>query len=248
MTQETTTILLADDSRFFLTIEKQFLAKTPATIIEAKSAAEALVLCRERRPSLIYLSADLPDGGTACCRQIKDDPKLRSIPVILVFSEPSAACSEEVKGTGCDAVLTKPLDRHQFLEIGRSFLAGIRERRRPCLITLRAKSQQEAFTGRGLDLSSGGVFFQANREIPIGTELQLELHLAHGDATGPWANCTGIVVWRNTAEQPRRPNHPPGYGIKFTDLPMQALGILHGFLRSLDREPRPARSAVFTSA
>ena len=58
------------------------------------------------------------------------------------------------------------------------------------------------------------------------TELQLELHLAHGDATGPWANCTGIVAWRNTAEQPRRPNHPPGYGIKFTDLPMQALGIL----------------------
>jgi len=245
--QETATILLADDSRFFLTIERQFLNKTPATIIEAQSGAETLAVCRERRPNLVYLSADLPDGGTACCRQIKSDPKLKTTPVILIFSEPAAASIEAGKAAGCDAVLSKPLDRHQFLEIGRSFLAGIRERRRPCLITLRVRSQQGAFTGRGLDLSSGGVFLHTDQELPIGSELQLEMHLTRGGAAGPWVNCSGAVAWRNTPEQPRRPNHPPGYGIKFTAIPMQSLGVLHGFLRSLDREPAPAPLAAQAS-
>jgi len=242
MTQEKATILLADDSRFFLTIERQFLNKTPATILEAQSGAETLALCRERRPSLVYLSADLPDGGATCCRAIKNDPKLRAIPVILVFSEPSAAGIEEGKAAGCDATLCKPLDRHRFLEIGRSFLAGIRERRRPCLLTLRVRFQEDAFTGRGLDLSSGGVFLQTDRNLTDGSELQLELHLTRGNAAGPWINCTGTVAWRNTSEQPRRPNHPPGYGVKFKDVPMQSIGVLQGFLRSLDREPATAEA------
>ncbi len=115
-------ILLVDESRFFLTIEKQFLRNIPVTLLEAQSAAQTIAFCQAEKPQLIYLAQEITGmPGTQCCLQIKSDPALRHIPIVMIC-EPGE--EKDCLLAGCDAVLLKPLDRHRFLEIGRSFLAG----------------------------------------------------------------------------------------------------------------------------
>src|SRR5665647_1684979 len=156
-------ILLVDESRFFLTIEKQFLRNIPVTLLETQSAAQTLAFCRSEKPQLIYLAQEIIGmPGTQCCLQIKADPALCHIPIIMVC-EPGE--ENDCHLAGCNGVLHKPLDRHRFLEIGRSFLAGIRERRRPCLISARVQSESMTFNVRGLDISSGGIFLDTATKL-----------------------------------------------------------------------------------
>lgn len=225
-------ILLVDESRFFLTIEKQFLRNVPVTILEAQSAAQTLAFCQTDRPQLIYLAQEITGmKGTECCLKIKADPTLRQIPIVMVC-EPGE--EKDCLLAGCDGVLHKPIDRHRFLEIGRSFLAGIRERRRSCLISAKVESESASFNAYGLDISSGGIFLDTLTKLPIGTAVRLDIHLARPHETGPHIDCQGVVAWHNTKENPQKPNHPVGMGIKFNELTTQAAAVINGFLHSVE--------------
>jgi CheY-like chemotaxis protein len=229
------TILLVDDSRFFLTIEKQFLRNTPATLLEAQSATQVLDFCRRQIPDLIYMACDLRGvSGIDCCRQLKGDPGLNSIPVVLICDENSPEQFDLCRRAGSDGVLSKPLDRRRFLEIGRSFLADIRETRRLCLFRVRYRHGEKLYTGKGLDISNGGLFLESSEPITAGENLQLEIQLSHPEQAGPWISCSGQVAWVNARENPRMPNRPFGLGIRFTQVPPGASAVLNSFLRSMD--------------
>jgi len=230
------TILLVDDSRFFLTLQRQFLQATPAELAEAKSAEQALAQCRQKKPDLIYMDLELAGiSGADCCRQIKADPQLRSVPVVLLCDETHPEQIDFCRQAGCDGVLTKPLDRRRFLELGRSLLAGIREKRKGCTLRIRFRLDERLCIGKGLDISSGGLFLECGETLKPGDSLKLEIQLSRVGEAGPWIFCSGTVVWINTLEKPFKPNHPEGYGVKFTVISAQALGVLNGFVKSLDK-------------
>lgn len=232
MDQSQAKILLVDESRFFLTIEKQFLRNIPVTLLETQSAAQTMALCRAEKPQLIYLAQEITGmPGTQCCLQIKADPALHQIPIIMIC-EPGE--EDDCHLAGCDAVLLKPLDRNRFLEVGRSFLAGIRERRRSCMVSATVQSEIINFAARGLDISSGGMFLDTTVKPPLGTEVRLNIHLARPHETGPHIDCLGIVAWHNTKENPQKPNHPVGLGIRFHVLSTQTAAVLNGFLHTFD--------------
>lgn len=233
---QTPTILLVDDSRFFLTLERQFLQSTPANIVEVTSAEQALALCRRKKPDLIYMEYGLPGiCGAECCLQLKADPDLRSIPVILLCDELRPELADICRQSGCDGFLAKPLDRRRFLELGRSLLAGIREERKNCLLQVRFRRGDRTFIAKGLDISNGGIFLESSETLETGEILKLEIQLSRSEEQGPWIFCTGTVVWINTLEKPFKPNHPEGYGVKFTVTTLQASGVLNGFLKSLEK-------------
>ena len=228
-------ILLVDDDRFFLTIEKQFLRTAPVAILEARSAAEAITLCRSQPPQLICMAYDLPgESGASACRALKADLKLRAIPVVMVCDSNASAAAEECRAAGCDGVLYKPLDRHRFLEVMRSFLAGIREVRRHCLIAVRFTAGGQPLTAKGLDISKGGIFLETSIPLPVGEPLELEIHLARAGEIGPWIQCHGSVAWVNRRDKLFKPTHPIGLGVKFTGIPAEASGPLVSFVRKLE--------------
>ena len=98
-------ILLADDSRFFRTIERQFLQKTPAELDEATSSDELLTKARSSTTDLIFVGFTLrPNNAAECCRQIKRDPALKTLPVVIICDQGDAAQLEEAKRAGADLV------------------------------------------------------------------------------------------------------------------------------------------------
>lgn len=233
---DTTTILLVEPSKFFLTIQKQFLNRQPITIAEAANATEARAVCRAERPGLIYMASELPDmDGITCCHLFKNDPKLQTIPIIMICPEETEDQADIIRRSGCDAILVKPLERRRFLEIGRSFLAGFREARRTCLIPIQVRRDGREIAANGLDISSGGVFLKTEEHFPIGTTVELEIQLSRDGEPGPKIKCNGRIPWLNSAENPTKPYHPVGYGIQFVDLPSNSQNVLNGFLRTLDK-------------
>lgn len=210
-------ILLADDSMFFRAIESKFLQKTPVDVLEARDCAEVLDIVRNKKPALVYMSLSLPqEGGDRCCRMLKNDPLLRTTPVVLVCDQNVAGQPEAAQKSGCDAYLVKPLDRHSFLQAGRMFLDGIREHRHPSFFSLTFTSGGEEFKGKCLDISGGGMFIETQAEVVVGTLINMQFKSPDGPATQ--VVCSGEVMWLNRKPNPLKSHYPNGLGVKFVGL------------------------------
>ncbi len=210
-------IVIADESPFFRSIEKQFLQNSPAEILEVTDSDQLLTLLREETPSLIYLSCSLlPLDGVDCCLAIKADEKLADIPVVLVCDQNQKEQEERCERSPCDAVLVKPLDRHQFLQVGRCFLSAIREHRQSCLIQVSVTINGEEIKGKGLDISSGGMFVDSPFNVTAGEMAEVAFKLP-GPNPLP-VECKGLVTWINRRPNLLKPHYPTGFGVKFVGL------------------------------
>jgi len=80
-------ILLVDDDPDFVAATKLVLESKPYDVIVAYDGDEGLEKAREERPDLIILDIIMPiKDGFAVCQQLKKDPQLSSIPVLMLTS------------------------------------------------------------------------------------------------------------------------------------------------------------------
>lgn len=85
-------------------------------VITVDGGREGLSVAREQRPDLVLLDLMLPDvSGTEVCRAIKDDPSMRSMPVVML-----TARGEEIDRVvgfelGADDYVTKPFSVRELV-------------------------------------------------------------------------------------------------------------------------------------
>lgn len=212
-------ILLVDDVDFFLEVEKGFLRQTPAEILIAKNGIEALEAVARHNPALIFMDVQMPlMDGLTCLRRLKTDPKLRSIPVVMVFA-PGKDVNENVcLEAGADAILLKPLVRRDFLELGRRFLFHIdrRDKRIPyqALVTLHRQGEDIHCTTE--DLSARGAYINC-RHIPEQDE-RMRVTMVLPGTGGAVLKCRGRVAWVNQGFPRPRLELPQGFGIEFQEI------------------------------
>jgi len=116
-------ILLVDDVRLFLELEKSFLHLAQVELLTAANGEEALAIIRRERPDLVFLDLYMPVlDGAACCAAIKGDPELSATPVVMVTTGGKPDEVEQCRTAGCDGLLTKPLDRSAFLDMVSRFI------------------------------------------------------------------------------------------------------------------------------
>lgn len=217
-------ILLVDESKFFLELEKQFLKNTPSTVLFATSGEKALELARDYRPSLVYMNL-LIDGmsGVDCCKEFRKDADLKDIPIILIGDKSSDENESKARAAGANAYISKPLDRRVFLGVGHSFLLSIdrREPRRACNIRVHYLCRGRQLEGRCIDVSSGGMFLECLPTATKGEKLMVKFSLPDEHQTP--VELTGRIAWANTTDVTIKPDYPLGYGIEFIDIP-EAVG------------------------
>lgn len=72
------------------------------------------------RPTLLFLDYQLPKaGGLEVLEAIKEDPKLKKLPVIILLTTEKEEVLEECYRRGCGFCLRKPEDFHRFSEVVR---------------------------------------------------------------------------------------------------------------------------------
>ncbi|MFQ5898728.1 MAG: response regulator [Candidatus Methylomirabilia bacterium] len=116
-------ILIVDDNRTNLDILQTRLAAHNYEILTATDGEEALAITRQAQPDLILLDVMMPKmDGIEACRQLKADPSLPFIPVVMVTAK--ADSKDIVAGleAGGDEYLTKPVDQAALVARVKSML------------------------------------------------------------------------------------------------------------------------------
>ncbi len=105
-------ILLVDDDVDFIESTKTVLESAPYEVIVAYEGNEGLQKAREENPDLILLDIIMPvkDGFTAA-EQLKKDPELSKIPVLMLTS-----FSSKGAGTGIPRSRGFTLDAEDYIE------------------------------------------------------------------------------------------------------------------------------------
>jgi len=208
-------ILLVDDVKLLLELQKRFLASSRIRIFTAHDGLEALEVARKELPQLIVMDKYMPNmDGVTCCREIKGDPNLRHIPVVMVSNAAQSDEVEEFRSMGVDAYLSKPLVGKLFLNTIKRFVPSIERRgvRLPCRINVRLTSAGVTHSGVSEDLGIGGIYVATGHPFSRGEELLLSFALPGCEAP---IEARGVVAWVNRRDIPVKPALSPGIGIEF---------------------------------
>jgi CheY-like chemotaxis protein len=115
MSNQTPIILAVDDDPINLDIIDEFTLGKGFELLTAESGVEALELLRREktRVDVVLLDRMMPGiDGLEVLQQIKKDPELCKIPVILLTAASESAQVAEGVNAGCFYYLTKPFDRN----------------------------------------------------------------------------------------------------------------------------------------
>ena len=106
-----TTLLIVDDEERNRLLIESFLEGDEYEVYMAESGAEALLLAEGTMPDLILLDVMMPDmDGYEVCRQIRSQPHLAAVPIIIITALDGRDSRLEGLDAGADEFLTKPVD------------------------------------------------------------------------------------------------------------------------------------------
>lgn len=116
-----------------------------------------------------------------------------------------------------------PLSTRRIVRVGDSEPPNRRVGERVSLeTTIGMHSESYFYSGRGQDLSDGGIFVATFASLPVGTPVTVSFLLPDGRPV----NAPGIVRWTREA----RETSGPGVGVAFDQLPAEALHAIREFV------------------
>ena len=102
-------------------LEAYFLEQAGCVVHFADDGEAALEMTRSLRPSIVITEILVPKlDGLALCRQLREIPETREIPVVVLSL---LAAEGRALEAGAQAFLKKPLAEHQLVQVVRELLA-----------------------------------------------------------------------------------------------------------------------------
>jgi response regulator RpfG family c-di-GMP phosphodiesterase len=118
-------ILLVDDDPALRELLRTTFEVADVEVVEAASAAEARRAIEKAYPSVIVLDVNMPGmTGLELCRELKDDPATRDIPVVLLTGS-EGGTDTAAKRVGADAFVRKPFSPLELLAVAERLAGGL---------------------------------------------------------------------------------------------------------------------------
>lgn len=119
--QKGTRALIIDDSKTVVTAIGKYLRSAGFDTNEAFDAETGMSIIYEQRPELVFLDIMLPGmNGFTALRNIRRDPMMRDIPVIMMSGNEQAVEEFYCSRIGADDFMKKPFSREDlFVRIDR---------------------------------------------------------------------------------------------------------------------------------
>ena len=116
-------ILVVDDDENILNLEKTILEQKGFDVTSAGGGAEALRVLGGATFDLVLLDVMMPEvDGFTVCRKIKDDPRLKDIPVIFLTAKGGGDALAEGFESGAVMYINKPFTANKLLTIVNTML------------------------------------------------------------------------------------------------------------------------------
>jgi CheY-like chemotaxis protein len=103
------TVLVCDNEEILRDLVRASLAGNGYRVVEARDGDESLEAARRLHPDLILLDMMMPGRtGIEVLGELRRDPELRAIPVIMLTARAQAGDREAAERAGADRFLAKP--------------------------------------------------------------------------------------------------------------------------------------------
>ncbi|MDD2751850.1 MAG: response regulator [Candidatus Omnitrophica bacterium] len=110
-------ILVVDDEPDIVKLLELRLRANGFEVATAYNGTEALDKVKDVHPDLIILDVLIPaPNGFQVCRKLKDDPKYKEIPVILLTAKTTESDQFWGMESGADKYVTKPYNAEELLQ------------------------------------------------------------------------------------------------------------------------------------
>ena len=114
--EKTPMVLVVDDNQQNLELLQAYLEDMDCRTTPAHNGPQALEIVAKDPPDLILLDVMMPKmSGFEVCKRIKNDPKTRDIPVIMVTALNEFGDIERGVDSGTDDFLSKPVNKLELL-------------------------------------------------------------------------------------------------------------------------------------
>ncbi len=111
------TVLVVEDNDLNMKLFHVLLETHGYNVLQTKDGMEALSLARQHHPDLILMDIQLPEvSGLEVTKLLKEDEKLKSIPVIAVTAIAMKGDEDKILEAGCDAYIGKPISLPDFIQ------------------------------------------------------------------------------------------------------------------------------------
>lgn len=116
-------VLIVDDESDVVTMLERTLSPEGIEVYCAYDGLAALDIAATDRPDVIVLDIMMPMmSGYEICRQLKDNPETKHIPVLCLTSAHSADVRDKCQKAGAQALLVKPILPREFVAQVRRYL------------------------------------------------------------------------------------------------------------------------------
>ena len=119
-------ILVADDDVDIRELVEFKLSSMGHDIVAVGDGAAAVEACRAQKPDLAVLDVMMPGvSGLDAIREIRADPALADLPVILLTARAQESDVETGLGSGADDYITKPFSPRELASRVEALLAKV---------------------------------------------------------------------------------------------------------------------------
>ena len=169
-------VLLADDVRLELEIEKTFFQRSGFLVLTANDGLSALALTLSELPDLVILDQVMPGmTGSQVCKELKQREETRAIPVLIISSNENQEVVSACYAAGADGFLAKSEGKDALLKRAARILR-VPERKTTRLtvcFTVEGVPGAKETLGKAVELSEGGMGLETSKLYQKGTLFQL---------------------------------------------------------------------------
>lgn len=116
-------IMVVDDEPYIARVIKFKLEQEGYNVISANDGQTGLQRIREEKPDLVLLDVMMPGlSGYDVCQQLKQDPALAGIPVVILTAKGQERDREQGLNLGASDYITKPFSPNRLLELVKNMI------------------------------------------------------------------------------------------------------------------------------
>lgn len=117
-------VLIVEDNDLNMKLFNDLLVAHGYDTLQTNDGVEALALARRHHPDLILMDIQLPEvSGLDVIKWMKQDERLRMIPIIAVTAFAMKGDKEKIRDGGCEDYIAKPISVAGFLRTVERFLS-----------------------------------------------------------------------------------------------------------------------------
>jgi len=109
-------VLIVEDNDLNMKLFRDLAEAQGYRTLHTRDGMDVMQLARQHRPDLIIMDIQLPEvSGLDLTKWLKEDPELKSIPVIAVTAFAMKGDEEKIRAGGCEDYLSKPIAVNHFI-------------------------------------------------------------------------------------------------------------------------------------